>query len=62
MNDIAKTKINSAFLRAFDSLFLCRGVLYREMTIQGVKRKHVLPASHIEQALKGCHTETGHPG
>ena len=51
-NDIANTTVNSAFLRAFDILFLCRGVLYREVTIQGEKRK--LPASHIEEALKCC--------
>ena len=61
--DISKTNVNFSFHRVFSSLFLFRGILYREVTIEGEKRKQlVLPASHVEQALKGCHTDTGHPG
>lgn len=47
----------------FNQLKLTRGVLYRNITTDGVKTTQlVLPLTYIPQALRSLHNDLGHPG
>ena len=54
---------HNAMRRNFESLKLVRGVLYREVNVDGESRQQlVLPSVYRTQVLKGLHDEIGHPG
>ena len=56
-------KANMLFFRAYDSLKIMRGLLYRVVHVKEEEvHQLVLPSVYIEQVLAGLHNEMGHPG
>ena len=62
-NDLISDRRHSTLNKSRNNLKLIRGVLYREITEKEVKKQQlVLPEEYIQEAIKGCHDNVGHPG
>ena len=61
--DFPCTPSHSAMYKNFDSFRIQHGALYRETQVDGeVQTQLVLPSSFVQRALKGLHSDIGHPG
>jgi transposase InsO family protein len=62
-DQIPASPVHMTMSRTFDHLCLVRGILHREVNIDGeVRLQVVLPSALISRVLTGLHDDIGHPG